>query len=163
MTTPVKHIKAPIQWYVALIEDGVPKFSTSPVAHLTPAGARAEADRLAAAHPGQAFGIFGQHDLLSKAKKPLKLSYEDLKTAKPGVYNPFNRRLEAYPAFMRVLVLGHPGQQNTLLFLEGTDELRIEPLDASSWKHDLFELDESTKPRSLSLQVTSSSMCGSSV
>lgn len=46
------------RWFVALIEDGIPKFSSSPVDHQAEIHAKAEAARLAREHTGKKFGVF---------------------------------------------------------------------------------------------------------
>lgn len=44
---------------MALVEHGIPKFSETPVRHLSKGGAKLEAERLAALHPGKLFQVFG--------------------------------------------------------------------------------------------------------
>lgn len=156
-----KTVAGPARWYVALIEDGVPKFSDRPAEHLTPDAARKEANRLAALHPGKAFSVFLKSGLDSVAEKPARLTYGQLKTAQPGVYKPFNPSGEAYSSFMKVLVMRHPCQENTLLYLEEPVDKgpwRIEPLDTTSWKKDLFELDRSVDPAKLVLRLSFTSL-----
>ncbi len=46
------------RWFVALIENGIPKFSSSPVGHKDEASAKMEASRLAREHNGKKFGVF---------------------------------------------------------------------------------------------------------
>ena len=46
------------RWFVALIENGIPKFSSSPVGHKDEASAKMEASRLAREHNGEKFGVF---------------------------------------------------------------------------------------------------------
>lgn len=46
------------RWFVALIENGIPKFSSSPVGHKDEASAKMEASRLAREHSGKKFGVF---------------------------------------------------------------------------------------------------------
>ena len=46
------------RWFVALIENGIPKFSSSPVGHKDEASAKTEASRLAREHNGKKFGVF---------------------------------------------------------------------------------------------------------
>lgn len=46
------------RWFVALIENGIPKFSSSPVGHKDEASAKREASRLAREHNGKKFGVF---------------------------------------------------------------------------------------------------------
>ena len=46
------------RWFVALIETGIPKFSSSPVGHKDEASAKMEASRLAREHNGKKFGVF---------------------------------------------------------------------------------------------------------
>ena len=46
------------RWFVALIENGIPKFSSSPVGHEDEASAKMEASRLAREHNGKKFGVF---------------------------------------------------------------------------------------------------------
>lgn len=46
------------RWFVALIENGIPKFSSSPVGHKDEASAKKEASRLAREHSGKKFGVF---------------------------------------------------------------------------------------------------------
>ena len=46
------------RWFVALVENGIPKFSSSPVGHKDEASAKMEASRLAREHSGKKFGVF---------------------------------------------------------------------------------------------------------
>lgn len=46
------------RWFVALVENGIPKFSSSPVGHQDETYAKAEAARLAREHSGKKFGVF---------------------------------------------------------------------------------------------------------
>lgn len=46
------------RWFVALIEDGIPKFSETPVEHASESVAKIEASRLARNFPGTKFGVF---------------------------------------------------------------------------------------------------------
>ena len=46
------------RWFVSLIENGIPKFSSSPVGHKDEASAKMEASRLAREHNGKKFGVF---------------------------------------------------------------------------------------------------------
>lgn len=46
------------RWFVALVENGIPKFSSTPVGHHDGTYAKTEAARLARAHPGEKFGVF---------------------------------------------------------------------------------------------------------
>ena len=46
------------RWFVSLIENGIPKFSSSPVGHTDEASAKMEASRLAREHNGKKFGVF---------------------------------------------------------------------------------------------------------
>ena len=46
------------RWFVALVENGIPKFSSSPVGHEDEASAKMEASRLAREHNGKKFGVF---------------------------------------------------------------------------------------------------------
>ena len=46
------------RWFVALVENGIPKFSSSPVGHKDEASAKMEASRLAREHNGKKFGVF---------------------------------------------------------------------------------------------------------
>ena len=46
------------RWFVALVENGIPKFSSSPVGHKDEASAKMEASRLAREHNGEKFGVF---------------------------------------------------------------------------------------------------------
>ena len=46
------------RWFVALIETGIPKFSSSPIGHKDEASAKMEASRLAREHNGEKFGVF---------------------------------------------------------------------------------------------------------
>ena len=46
------------RWFVALVENGIPRFSSSPVGHKDEASAKMEASRLAREHIGMKFGVF---------------------------------------------------------------------------------------------------------
>ena len=46
------------RWFVALVENGIPRFSSSPVGHKDEASAKMEASRLARVHNGKKFGVF---------------------------------------------------------------------------------------------------------
>lgn len=46
------------RWFVALIENGIPKFSSFPVGHEDEDSAKNEASRLAREHNGNKFGVF---------------------------------------------------------------------------------------------------------
>lgn len=49
---------AAVSYYVALVENGVPKFSENPKAHASNGLAMAEAQRLANLHPGKLFKVY---------------------------------------------------------------------------------------------------------
>ena len=50
--------KSSERWYVAMISDGIPKFSETPVEHASESVANIEASRLARNFPGTKYGVF---------------------------------------------------------------------------------------------------------
>lgn len=118
--------------FIALVEDGVPKFSDNPVPHATRKAAEAEIDRLAKAHPGKKFAIFRMDSTLVSTK-PTTFKGSDLfKDAPAGEYR------HTSPSYKpRFVVMEHDGNRVVLLISTGG---HVAPLSPSSWASDTFKL-----------------------
>lgn len=137
-------------FFVALVTDGIPKFSESPVRHPTKLAAKAEAERLAGKYPGKLFQVFGasmqqkagistpssikDFELATayKAPQPTVFSGHDLLHKVPaGVY-----RLAAGPSSstVRFVVLTN-GLYRAALFCVPGD---ASPMSPTAWRDDRF-------------------------
>lgn len=137
--------------FVALVEDGIPKFAKNPVRHATNEAALKEANRLAAKYPGQLFQVFGPR---VKAKiivrpgedaytnltayvepKPPGVSGKELISSAPeGVYRNLVRRFSDQSLFF---VLVNDG--NRCVMFQHSENSPLEALHPLNWNEDRFE------------------------
>lgn len=127
-------------WLVALEENGVPKFSSNPVAHETYEAASTEAQRLAKLHPGQSFGIYSRphsafKQMVFTAPKPRKVfTGKELQdgTAPEGRYKTTGIGRSA------TFIVMKNGSATVVLFLDSHGTL--EPMHPQHWNTNSFEL-----------------------
>lgn len=118
--------------FIALVEDGIPKFSESPVPHATRKSAADELERLARAHPGKQFAIFVMNSTLVSTKPTVFKGSDLFKDAPVGEYQTTNR---AYKS--RFVVMENDG--NRVVLFIGTGG-HLSPMSPSGWATDTFKL-----------------------
>lgn len=118
--------------FVALVEHGIPKFSSEPVPHATRKAAIDEVERLAKAHPGQQFAAFRMDSMLvSTPKERIYTGAELLKDAPEGTYI-----RSTASSHTRFLVMENNGNR-VALFISRSDH--VSPLNGMYWNHDTFK------------------------
>lgn len=127
---------SPSKFYVALEDNGVPKFSPNPKPHATRDAALMEAERLAKAHPGLTFGVY-ERNLSSVNERRIERHFtaEQLATVAPvGVYR--DTRDLSWTSSTRIVVnklFGHKA------FYVDSTLGRFEPLNPDAWRGVKFE------------------------